>query len=382
MTRLSFLFVLLLLSAGVAATEAPPQRDLRFIPLPNTSSVDLSPDETLVASVSAGYGRADCDEGKCYPVSVRLHDLAKGSVVAEQEFHDPLHPRGHYVRFVPDGKEVVASVANVLHVLSVPELREIRTIEMSNVLKILPPSIPFKEFAIITAMEVSPDGETVAVIRPDRGVSGVIELYALASGKRVATWPAPAGWLEFSKGLVWSGDGRNLYLAVPESPPCDRFGLSRISEYEVARGAVVRQLNIRLLTGSVALADADRVFAVSLDCVQTSGKPKLQVFSLSTAKKLAELDGRGSGVRYLVAASGDRSRIVAFTGKLKKKFDWGDMHFFEKPVDATFSVWNTRDYSGVVTSQHIPWNPQLGEVRMSRTGRFVAVAGAGVYEIP
>jgi hypothetical protein len=46
--------------------------------------------------------------------------------------------------------------------------------------------------------------------------------------------------------------------------------------------------------------------------VFTNRNPKLKVFDLITGKHLRDVSGRGAGVRYLVSASADGSRFLAF----------------------------------------------------------------------
>jgi len=69
--------------------------------------------------------------------------------------------------------------------------------------------------------------------------------------------------------------------------------------------------------------------------------------------------------------------------KLKIKFDWSDFVANDVSVDATFSVWNLKDYSGVVTSQDLKGLNSTG-LRISPNGRFAVSSGqaSSVYELP
>jgi hypothetical protein len=111
--------------------------------------------------------------------------------------------------------------------------------------------------------------------------------------------------------------------------------------------------------------------------------PKLKIFDLASGKCTRTFSGRGSGIRNLVTASADGSRFLAFTGKMKLNFDWGDAISYSVPVDETFSIWSVSNYKGVVTSQNIPGLRESG-VRLSPKGRYAVSYGkvSFVYQLP
>jgi hypothetical protein len=74
---------------------------------------------------------------------------------------------------------------------------------------------------------------------------------------------------------------------------------------------------------------------------------------LSTGKRIREISGGETGVRYSVFSSADGSRFLAFTGKVKMKFDWSDGVLQDERVDGTFSVWKLSNYEGIITSQNL-----------------------------
>jgi hypothetical protein len=89
-------------------------------------------------------------------------------------------------------------------------------------------------------------------------------------------------------------------------------------------------------------------------------------------------------VRYAVTLSGDGERLLAFTGKIDMQFDWGDAVPRDHTIDETFSVWDSKSYAGLATSQNIP-GLKHATVRLSSHGRYAIVYGranAAVYELP
>jgi hypothetical protein len=150
-------------------------------------------------------------------------------------------------------------------------------------------------------------------------------------------------------------------------------------------------LTTGLLVGDVAVTSDGRIFAVDFDCVGVFANhdPELRIFDLQTGKKLKELPGRGTGVRYEVSASRNGRRVAAYTGLVKTAFDWGDMVANDKLIDKTFTVWNSTTYEMLVTSQILPslsGSPRVrtaGEIplRISTSGNFVLL-GQTIYELP
>jgi WD40 repeat protein len=382
MKRTLLTFVLLFVATAMnAADAAPPQRDLKAYPLPpGAASGDISPDEKLVAletgETAVVGGQSKRKELRF--VRVQIYDFQKGQLLGERSFDDTQW-RGHLVRFARDGRSVLAAAENVVHILTVPELREIRRIEM-------PMDTTSSRIALISAMEISPDGQTVAVLRPLDDKVGRIEIYGLVSGRQVSSWTTPPGWVRFSLGLTWAPDGRALYVAIPNRTPClPASKTPDVFEFEVPSGNVRRKISTDMTTGNIAVSADGRLFAADRNCIGVFANhdPKLKVIALATGETIKTLSGRGTGLRYFVAASGDQSRFLAYSGTVKPNIDWLDATASPKFVDETFSVWNMHDYSPIVTSQNIP-GLNRAEVRMSTTGRFVVVAGftSGVYEVP
>jgi hypothetical protein len=128
-----------------------------------------------------------------------------------------------------------------------------------------------------------------------------------------------------------------------------------------------------------------RVFAVDSQCmtVLKDHHPKMKVFDLGTGKHLRDVRGRDTGVRYAIAASRDGDRVIALRGKLKVKFDWGDMFSHEARVDDTFSIWDSRSYEGITTSQNMP-EPNPSSLRLSPNGTYALSGGktVNVYKLP
>jgi hypothetical protein len=155
--------------------------------------------------------------------------------------------------------------------------------------------------------------------------------------------------------------------------------------FEVPDGTIRAKLKTGLLVGDIAVTADSRVLAVDNGCMTVfkDHDPKLKVFDLNTGKHLRDFHGRGTGVRYTVSVARNRERVLAYTGKIKINFDWGDFVARGAMVDATFSVWNLKDYSGVVTSQDLKGLNSSG-LRISPNGRFAVSSGqaSSVFELP
>ena len=287
---------------------------------------------------------------------------------------DPIRA-GRLVRFTPDGSRVAALVDRRIHVLHAANMKELHSFQLSAP----------KEFRV-RAMEVSPTGDLVAVLWVTEMLHGRVDIYDLASGATVQSWDTPLGWIEFTRGLAWHPNGKLLFLAIPNAPPCTApTNQPDVFAFDVMTGAIKQKFTTGLLTGSIAVSVDGRVLAVDENClgVFANHDPKLRVFELSTGKRIREVSGRGSGVRYSVSISADGSRFLAFTGKVKMKFDWSDAVPQDVRVDGTFSVWSLSNYEGVVTSQDLPGLNAQG-LRLSPKGGFAVSVGKAsfVYELP
>lgn len=88
-------------------------------------------------------------------------------------------------------------------------------------------------------------------------------------------------------------------------------------------------------------------------------------------------------MRYVVSASANGNRFLAFTGIMRMHFDWADGVPTDRAIDETFTVWNAADYSVVATSQNIP-GLKSSDLRMSAKGAYAVSYGKAsfVYELP
>ena len=103
-------------------------------------------------------------------------------------------------------------------------------------------------------------------------------------------------------------------MAVPNVFPCGRpLDTPDVFVVDPASGVIEIKQSTGLLVGDVAVTVDGRVFAVDYDCVGVfvDHDPKLRVFDLRTGKKVKELSGRGTGVRYAVSASRKGNRVAA-----------------------------------------------------------------------
>lgn len=391
-----------LLAAGWAHRDTPPpQNQLKTYPLHNKpNSADISPDEILVATECTLEKDTADPKTKTLVEEVQLWNFKEDRLVAEfplQQEDSRVFGKGHVInsvrgaksiRFSPDGRFVVASISQTIYVLRANDLSEIRTIPL------LPPTsetrtIRGKETVFepeLRDMEISPNGNVVAVLWVTNLLYGTIDLYDLSSGNRIQSWRTPQGWVASTHELTWSADGIILLVAIPNLPPCMSPGsLPDVFAFDVRAGAITQRFRTGLLAGSLAVAPDGRALVVDMNClgVFANHHPKLKVFDLSTGKHLRDVSGRGFGVRYLVSASADGTRFLAFTGKMKAGYDWGDFVPYDKVVDETFSVWDLKNYEGIVTSQNIPGLRGSG-LRISPKGGYAVSYGRAsfVYELP
>ena len=391
-----------LLRVGVVLGDsAPPQQLLKIYRLHNSPrTADISPDERLVVTESTTQQNSTDSGTKTFLEVVQVWNFKEDKLVAEfiahredvkasvkGRFSDPVLGQ-RIVRFSPDGSLVIALVAQTIHVLRAIDLTEVRSIAIDfsgdetqnthhpqNVIK---PSV--------RALEISPNGAVVAVLWVRGMLDGRIQVYNLSSGRNALGWGIPQGWIGFTGELAWHPDGQLILVAIPNALRCSSPNSQPdVFAFDAQNGATKQEFRTGFLPGSIAVSSDNRVLAVDLSClgVFKNRDPKLKVFDLITGKHLRDLSGRGGGVRYLVSASANGTRFLAFTGKMKTGFDWGDFVPLDVVVDETFSVWNLKTYEGIVTSQNIPGLKSSG-LRISPKGGYAVSYGKAsfVYELP
>jgi WD40 repeat protein len=381
----SITVLLLWLASGCPAyAERPvPQRELKaYVLHESPNSADISPDDSFVVTeLSRREPTNNPSTGKVSDL-VQLWDFRNDKLVAEnilrvkiRERHEPLtYWRSEFVRYSADGKIVIAYLDRFLYVLRADDLQEIRRIPITG-----PPaeSRTYKgkhgvhSFAIdseVTSLELSPARPEVVVVWA-RGLSyawiNVVD-FDLAKQTVWNTRERGLGWMN-PKAVSWTSDGKHLVVAVPNVFPCGRpSDTPDVFVVDPTSGAIENKLSTGLLVGDIAVTADGRLFAVDYGCVGVfvNHDPKLRVFGLRTGKKVKELSGRGTGVRYAASASRSGNRVAAYTGIVKAGFDWGDMVPFDKHIDATFSVWNLSNYELLVTSQNLA-EPTSGRFRVA-----------------
>lgn len=378
----------LLLPGSMRGDTAPPQALLRTFPLHNNPhSADISPDEKTVVTECTFQSAKGDTRTKGFTEAVQLWNFEEDKLVAEFRlpqvevkadangyFNDPTR-RERFVRFSSDGKLVVALIDERIHILHTEDMAQLQSIQL-----------PAPKESKVRALEVSPTGDVAAVLWITDDLHGRVVLYDLVSGTPLQSWETPLGWIEFTRGLTWHPNGKLLLLAVPNVYPCTSPDIQPdVFAFDVATGAIKHKFTSGLLTGSIAVTADGRVLAVDEGClgVFANHDPKLRVFDLSTGKRIREVPGRGTGVRYSVSVSADGSRFLAFTGKVKMRFDWSDGVPDDVRVDETFSVWNLSNYEGIVTSQNLSGLQALG-LRLSPKGGYVVSIGkaSSVYQLP
>jgi hypothetical protein len=391
--------------AGVESSSkdvAPPQRQLKTYALHNSPhSADMSPDEQLVVTEST-IQQSTGDAGtKTFHEVVQLWNFKEDKLIAEFPtqraevkastggyFRDPVRdPR--FVRFSTDGGAVVALVDRTIHVFRAGDLTELRALRLAAP-DDATRTVGGNAFAVTpnaSAMEISPSGDSVAVLWSRDMEYSEVRLYALDSGRIIQSWKTPERWLGFFRTLVWQPDGKGLLIGIqmlwscmPSGCPPDIYTLN------VQSGEIRPKLTTGLLAGSIAVTADNRLLVADSNRlgILANRNPKLKVFDLLTGKLLRQISGRGTGVRYVVSVSGDGSRFLAFTGRMKPKIDWSDLVAWDdEAVDETFSVWSLKDYAGILTSQMIP-GLRFSRLRLSAQGRYAFSYGRAsfVYELP
>jgi WD40 repeat protein len=385
-TRLAIaaLSTLSLFSAELARSEsASPQRQLKTYSLPNSpTSADISPDEELVVIGSQKRNEAADSATEPFVELVQIWKFKEQKLVAEFVEHGETNLQALAVRFAPDGKTVAAMTGRKIHILRVPDLTEISAVSLDWPYGSAQPTIPKSS---PKAMELSPNGDSVAILWKSQMNHGTIQVYDLSSGTKTLSWSNPPGWIYFTKGFAWNPDGKSLVIAIPNETPCSSPG-SRpdIFEFDAKTGAITKQFTSGLLAGGVAVTSDQRVLAVDVNClgVLKNRDPKLRVFDLKTGKHLRSVPGP-AGVRYEVSTSADGNRFLAFTGRMTISFDWLDMTPGDVIVDETFTVWNSTTYEQIATSQNVP-GLKASEIRLSPHGNYAVSYGKAsfVYELP
>jgi WD40 repeat protein len=407
-----FVFITLLLlrltSGSPAFSEGPPpQRELRaYVLRENPNSADISPYDSFV--VTELSHRETTNDPSTVKVSdlVQLWDFRNDKLITENVLRVSIREKrealtywhSEYVRYSADGKIVIAYLDRFLYVLRAEDLQEIRRLSITG-----PPAEArtyrgkhevhnFNIDSVVTSLELSPARHEVVAVWVRGFTSSWIDVVDFDSATQTVwnTRERGLGWMN-PKAVSWTSDGEHLVVAVPNVFPCARpLGTPDVFVVDPASGAIENKLSTGLLVGDIAVTADGRLFAVDYDCVGifVDHDPKLRVFDLRTGKKVKELSGRGTGVRYAVSVSRNGNRLAAYTGIVKAGFDWGDMVPFDKFTDATFSVWNLSNYEVLVTSQNLAKRTSgrfrvVGQMplRMSPTGRFVAQGGA-IYELP
>lgn len=391
-----------------AYAERPlPQRELKsYVLHGNPNSADISPDDSFVVTeLGRREATNDPSTGKVSDL-VQLWDFRNDRLVAENILRVKIRDRrepltywsSEYVRYSADGKIVIAYLDRFLYVLHADDLQEIGQISMAG-----PPADPrtykgkhgVHSFVIdseVTSLELSPTRREVVVVWV-RGLSNSwIDVVDLVSAKQTVWDTRERGLGSINpRAVSWTSDGEHLVVAVPNVFPCARpLGTPDVFVVDPISGAIESKLSTGLLVGDTAVTADGRLFAVDHDCVGVfvNHNPKMRVFDLRTGKKVKELSGRATGVRYAASASQNGSRVAAYTGIVKAGFDWGDMVPFNKHIDATFSVWNLSNYEMLVTSQSLAERTSgrfrvVGQIplRMSPEGGLVLQGGA-IYELP
>lgn len=378
---------------GLLGGSVPPQRQLRTYSLHgNPKSADISPDENLVVVETTNKANDSDPAPKVVREAVQIWNFKKDSLIAEfiapQGDGETLPNTTRIVRFSPDGNFVVAMIGRTIHVLNPVDLTELRSIPLvspgNSSIVFHGKSVTLKP--AVRELEISPDSKAVAVLWVTATHFGKIDVYGLQSGRVLQSLDFPQAWTLAWSRMLWHPDGKSLVISVPEAGSCTSLDSEPdVFTIDIQTAAIKAELTTGLRVADIAIGPDNRLFAVDGSClgVFENHDPKLKIFDLTTGQRLLDLSGRGAGVRYRVSTSANGNRLLAFTGKIKAKFDWGDLDANERVIDETFSVWNLRNYDGIVTSQNVPGLRSSG-LRLSASGTYALSFGKAsfVYELP
>jgi uncharacterized protein with WD repeat len=227
----------------------PPQKQLKTYALRNNSkSADVSPNERLVVTECIEKREDTEPAKKTFADLVQLWNFMDGKMVAEfaapqsnakaaeDRFFANTVSSGRFVRFTPDGKSVVALIDGTIHVLRATDLTELRSIPLVKPqsltrTRVIEPSV--------RTMEISPNGNLVAVLWLREMIHGSIQLYDLSPSGSILNWDTPQGWITHTRGLVWHPDGKLILVAIPNEIPCSSpSSQPDIFAFDVQTGAI------------------------------------------------------------------------------------------------------------------------------------------------
>jgi hypothetical protein len=383
------------------ADSLPRQEQLRAYALRNNpNSVDISPDEQLVATeCTKTIIRADSSTNTLEEL-VQIWNFKEDRLVAEfsavrTELRAPATGyskdfiRGaRIVRFSPNGLSVVALIDQTIYILRATDLAKLQAISLVDpgIVTQNVHGITVEGKTFVRSLEISPDGNAVAIFRVGEPTFGSIEIYELSSGRNTQSWETPKGWSGSTNGLHWHPNGKLILIAIPNAISCQSsHHEADVFAFDVLTGTIKYKLTTGMPYPRIAVSSDSRVFAANGGCTEFGAniRSKLKVFDLTSGKHLLDVSGNGTSVGYSISTSADGTRFAAFTGNVKKKFDWGDLVSDYVLVDRKFSIWSLTNYEGIVTSQNIPdLNPD--EIRLSWKGRFAVSSGNAsfVYQLP
>jgi WD40 repeat protein len=375
-----------LLASGQKATAPPPTRTYE-IP-GNAVTADISPGVRLVALHEVEYEPGNTADARRVVDTVRLWDFKESRLVSRVILRTANFPEKgtstralrseRFVRFTPDGRFLTCYIEPFLIILRADDLSEVRRIRL----------VPDDTDKYVYALALSPRNALVAVsLAPIKDyVEGEVRIIDL-EGAVAAHWktrPSPMFADRSRKGIAWHPDGTLLVIALPNEMPCNRPSRDPdIFAYDVSTNSQVRSFRTGLLVGEIAVSADGKLFAVDTNCrgIFSNHFPPLRVFDVKTGKSLQEIKAKPSGVRYVVHASQDGRRIVAFTGHIKARMDF--LEVTEVVVDRTYSVWSADSYALIAKSDDIS-GLREETMRLSRTGKYLLVGGKSwaVHELP
>ncbi|MFZ3246428.1 MAG: hypothetical protein WA638_16460 [Candidatus Acidiferrales bacterium] len=375
-------------SAKQSETSAVREFELPIAP----DSASMSPDEQTLAVI---IRKADSARQHQQPQFIlqtwdfRTQKLLEQTQVSLPPSAKPVSAAQSQVQYTNDGGGIAAYVGgDEISVFKADSLSPLRQIAVP----LPPPSLRLANSRVCD-LEVAPTGNLVALLICPGGIFDDIRLYDLNTGSLAGEWQHLL--VAWRGALSWLPDGSELALAAPQTMPCHEplVAIPDIEILNVSSGKIISTFATGMVPQTIAFTPDRRIYAVDGNCagILSNRDPRMKIFDATSGKTITKVEGRGTGVRYTVSASADGRRLVAFVGKVKARWDWGDFVSETYVEDAAFRVWELPSLTPVSTVilPHGAFTMFFTRLKISSHGRYVYCTGGyvqnglyAIYEIP
>jgi len=351
MLHRSSLFVAILLGLSCIPLQSQ-SADMKHWELDlSVSDADLSPDDRMLAVTLGTPLRLRRGDEVVESIEVwnyREQTKAASTVVATYRFAGI--QANYPVRFTADGTLLVVADVARIHVLTADTLAVVRLID---------PVLP-AGFAIGT-LETSPVGHSV-VVAANNSLAARLLAYDLDTGQLLFEWNPSMP----VRSIAWKPDGTQF--AIAPSLPCASIG-NNVHVFGTKPWAHLQALTAKNAL-SLAFSNSHLYSAQGSFCKGSvfNHHLGLEVFETEAWHQQRTVYLRKRDIHdYISFANG---RMMANTGTVATKYDWGDFASFSHGANLEFTVWDGDPPSVVFTS---PTIQIMGRLRLSRSGKMVIV---------